>query len=173
VTTPNLDSVNFAAIAAGVYQVIATRSAGATGAGCSSLREHRDQRQDAKPDSKVERRSATPLVPWPLKENTGRRDGCVQRQKFLPWHLNYNYAWSDPNAAGLTLPPNQAAQTGTANVYPNLQDGTYEVMVTNSITGCFMVATTTILKNATPGVYAIGNAHRSGPLPCRWKIGRE
>jgi len=46
-------------------------------------------------------------------------------------------------------------------------------MVTNSITGCFMVATTTILKKCHTGVYAIGNAHRSGPLPCRWKIGRD
>src|SRR5258706_8411319 len=74
----------------------------------------------------------------------------ASKAKVPPMAFNYDYAWNDPNAAGLTLPPNQAGQTGTGNVYQNLQDGTYQVRVTNGITKCFMDAMTTILKNATP-----------------------
>jgi len=74
----------------------------------------------------------------------------ASKAKVPPVAFNYAYSWTDPNAAGLTLPPNQVGQTGTANLVQNLQDGTYQVRVTNGVTGCFMDATAAILKNATP-----------------------
>jgi len=48
VNTANLDSVNFAAITGGVYQVVATRTVGAPGRLFFSPCKHRDQRQDPK-----------------------------------------------------------------------------------------------------------------------------
>ncbi len=159
VTTPNLDSLNFPGIAPGVYQVFATRSPGfSPGAGCSS----------APSNIEIKDKSVLPVITLTPFSNTscsGVFEGAIQVDVAdasvakksppaliagPPW--SYQYTWTDPLGAGLVLPtPNpDPAKNGIANLYQNLQDGTYQVSVQNNITTCLMTATTVIIKNATP-----------------------
>jgi len=112
VTTPNLDSVNFATIAAGVYQVIATRSGRrARSRLLVSSGKHRDQDKTLSPIVK--------LTPFSNTSCTVAFEGEIQvdvtdasKAKVPPVAFNYNYAWSDPNAAGLTLPAESGGADG-------------------------------------------------------------
>ena len=152
VNTANLDSVNFATIAAGVYQVVATRSVGAPGAGCSS----------APVNIEIKDKTLNPVIALTPFSNTACTiafEGEIRvdvtdpsKAKVPPVAFSYDYTWTDPNASGLTLPaPNpDPGKNGIANLYTNLQEGTYGLTVKNNVTGCSMVAITTILKNATP-----------------------
>src|SRR5690242_19557821 len=59
----------------------------------------------------------------------------------------YDYTWADVNAAGLALPLPAAGQNGSSNLYPGLEDGTYQLQAVNTVTGCSATAQTTIIKN--------------------------
>ncbi len=98
VTTATLDSANFAGIAAGVYRVVATRSVGTPGAGCSS----------APVNIEIKDKTVSPVVALTAFNNTScvaAFEGEIQvqvtdasRAKVPPTAFTYNYDWtSSPN----------------------------------------------------------------------------
>ncbi|MDQ2656923.1 MAG: hypothetical protein M3Y60_05840, partial [Bacteroidota bacterium] len=60
----------------------------------------------------------------------------------------YAYTWLPNGAAG--QPINSAGNSGAANVYNNINDGTYQVTAVNEVTGCSNTLGTTIMKIAPP-----------------------
>ncbi|MEX1238675.1 MAG: gliding motility-associated C-terminal domain-containing protein, partial [Cyclobacteriaceae bacterium] len=151
-----LDSLVYAGIGFDPnYYVVATRTAGAPGAGCASAPikvEITDMREYP----------SIVLTPFSNTSCTAAFEGEIEiditdssAPKVAPsadagQPILYDYIWTDVNAAGLVLPPNQAGQTGSNNLYQNLEDGTYKLAAVNTITGCSSESTTTIIKNGTP-----------------------
>ncbi|MGE0589650.1 MAG: hypothetical protein AB7O48_13825, partial [Cyclobacteriaceae bacterium] len=64
----------------------------------------------------------------------------------------YSYAW----AASVLPPANSAGETGVANLFPDLEDGSYTVTVTNEATGCFKDASASIIQ-VNPPVFTMSS----------------
>jgi hypothetical protein len=176
---PTIDSTTYAPIAAGLYQVVATKKLGASapGEGCSS----------APATVQIIDKSVLPkisLTPFSNTACTGAFEGEIKVQVTdasvaranVNMH-NYSYTWTtspnpmtnstgnngnqvndiDPagtSLVGTTTYPYPALVPGPG---PNdrddetgLQDGPYVLQVTNTATGCSYTASSTITKNAVP-----------------------
>ncbi len=146
-------TVDYPAMKAGTYYVVATRTAAAVvGVGCPSL----PYRVDVKD---VHLNPAAQLTPF---SNTSCLPGTdegeikikVTDATAAPFAAGtYTYTWdgANPEVIAPTVANNGNELADGDGDYPKqLIDGTYKVTITNNKTGCTVLATSTIVKNATP-----------------------
>jgi hypothetical protein len=149
-----LDSISYAGIGAGVYQLVAQRSQNGPGAGCETAPINID----------IADKREFPVITLTPFSNTscttdfeGEIEVDVSDQsvaKVPPVADNYNYTWSAISVAG-GLPANLTTgltnpYDGIDNVFTQLEDGAYQLTAVNNVTGCSSIAQTSIVKNQTP-----------------------
>jgi hypothetical protein len=143
----------YSAMGAGIYYVQAKRIAGAPGSGCESapLRvDVGDQREN--PNAVLTPSNDTSC------ETIGGFEGAIDVEVIDPGSgpapLNYTYDWTttEPSA-----PADGAAYSDTES-FTGLKDGNYAVRITNNTSGCFVDASTSVLRSSVPVIIASATA---------------
>jgi len=166
ITGTQLNNINYPAIGADTYFVVATRRSGAPGKDCSSA----PYKVDILNKQIFPVASLTPLANTscdPGFFEGGIRVKVVDNSINIPSPLagppfSYNYTWTTAaTPIGPTLGSDGdnfgGGDTDAGNTIDNdgdhpagLQEGAYTLQITNSQTSCISVATTTIFRNSTP-----------------------
>ncbi|MBT1699905.1 gliding motility-associated C-terminal domain-containing protein [Fulvivirgaceae bacterium PWU4] len=150
-TAPLLDSANYGGISADAnYFVVAKRIANGPGKDCSSA----PIRLEIKDESKNPNVVLTPLSNTSCHATAFEGQITVKVTDSSPFPttvppttvFSYTYAWTSA-----TPPPAMPnVFNGNDNVFTNLKDNNYQLLVTNNETGCVHTESTDILKNTTP-----------------------
>lgn len=150
----NVNGIAAGTVTIGSYWVVATKvNAGATGGvGCFS----------APFKVQVNDKTVNPQMTLTPASNTAcdaNFEGSIQVDVSTPAVYGPPYASPGTGATyfydwNTAAPADSPGNSGTANVFNSLQDGSYTLIATNEATGCTVTGSTDIIKTATPIVVA-------------------